>query len=252
MRAVNLIPADQRTSASVAAGRSGGAAYAVLALIAGLALMALLYGLAHHQIASKEGEVAKLQARAQQAQQQASALSAYTSFVAMRQQRVKAVEALVDSRFDWAHVMHEFGRVIPAGASLTSLQGAVGTGAGGTSAASSSGSAASSSSGAAGAAGPASATPPGSVPTFQLTGCARSHSVVANTLNRLRLIDGVSNVSLQSSAKSSTSGAASAGGGGCPPGSADFAATIAFQPLPATAAAGAPGTVTNVSTGASG
>ena len=40
MRAVNLIPADQRGGASVGAGRSQGAAYAVLGLLAGLAVMA--------------------------------------------------------------------------------------------------------------------------------------------------------------------------------------------------------------------
>ncbi len=46
-----------------------------------------------------------------------------------------------------------------------------------------------------------SATPPGSVPTFTLSGCATSQSEVAQTLDRLRLIDGVSEVTLQSSTK---------------------------------------------------
>ncbi len=75
---------------------------------------------------------------------------------------------LVDSRFDWAHVLHEFGRVLPAQASISSLSGTVGSTRRGrelelrqlqpppraptvTS-----------------------ATPPGSVPTFTLTGCATS------------------------------------------------------------------------------
>ena len=47
----------------------------------------------------------------------------------------------------------------------------------------------------------ASATPPGSVPTFTLGGCATSQSEVALTLQRLRLIDGVSKSTLQSSTK---------------------------------------------------
>ena len=50
MRAVNLIPADQRGGAPVGAGRSEGGAYAVLAVIAGLAVMAVLYGKAHHAV----------------------------------------------------------------------------------------------------------------------------------------------------------------------------------------------------------
>ena len=36
-----------------ASGRSGGAAYAVLAVLGGLAILALLYGIAHHQISDR-------------------------------------------------------------------------------------------------------------------------------------------------------------------------------------------------------
>ena len=53
MRAVNLIPAEQRGGASVGAGRSQGAAYAVLGLVAGLAVMVVLYGIARHQVTSR-------------------------------------------------------------------------------------------------------------------------------------------------------------------------------------------------------
>jgi len=45
VRAVNLIPAEQRSGGVVGAGRSGGVAYAVLGALCGLALMALMY---HH------------------------------------------------------------------------------------------------------------------------------------------------------------------------------------------------------------
>ena len=41
-----------------------------------------------------------------------------------------------------------------------------------------------------------SATPPGSVPTVTLTGCATSQTVVADMLQRLRLIDGVKEATL--------------------------------------------------------
>ena len=40
---------------------------------------------------------------------------------------------------------------------------------------------------------------PGSVPTFNLSGCAASQAQVALALDRLRLIDGVSAVTLQAS-----------------------------------------------------
>ena len=193
MRAVNLIPAEQRGGGSVGAGRSGGAAYAVLALVAGLAVMALLYGSAQHQVSSRRSQAASITERAQAAQSAAARLAPYTSFIALRQERTQAVEQLVNSRFDWAHVFHEFGRVFPVDASLSSLTGTIGTATGGASSASA---------GAAGSpAAVASATPPGSVPTFTVSGCATSQTAVAQTLTRLRLMDGVSNVTLQSSTK---------------------------------------------------
>ncbi len=52
MRAVNLIPNDQRKGASVGAGRSEGAAYAVLALLVVIAGLALIYGKATRSISS--------------------------------------------------------------------------------------------------------------------------------------------------------------------------------------------------------
>jgi Tfp pilus assembly protein PilN len=230
MRAVNLIPAEQRGGQQIGAGRSQGAAYAVLLVVAGLALMAFLYGKADHQIASSRAQISSLTARAHQAQLAAERLAPYTSFVALREQRVQAVQTLIDSRFDWAHVFHEFGRVIPRGVSISSLDGTIGP-AGSTGATStSSGASASTSS-------VSSTTPPGSVPTFTISGCATSQPTVALMLQRLRLIDGAANVTLQSS----TAAAASASGsstssGPCPPGGPAFTAQMTFDPLPSTAA----------------
>ena len=169
-------------------------------MVAGLALLALLYGTARHEISSRRAKAASLVAQTQRAQATVAQLAPYTSFLAMREQRVKAVSELAQSRFDWAHAFHELGRVLPADASITSLTGTVG---------SASGSSTSSTSGSTAAASAAvtSATPPGSVPAFTLSGCATSQTEVAQTLNRLRLIDGVSNVTLQSSTKPSASGA---------------------------------------------
>jgi Tfp pilus assembly protein PilN len=257
VRAVNLIPAEQRPGGAVGAGRSGGAAYAVVALVAGLALMALLYGVAHKQISDRQSEVASLQTRAQRAEQQAAALASYTSFVQMRQQRVSAVEGLVDSRFDWAHVMHEFGRVLPAGVALSSLSGTIGSvSPGGAATAKPTASTSGSSSASSPASSGSSVTPPGSVPSFQITGCARTQSNVAQVLTRLRLIDGVSEVTLQASSRGSSSGGGVSGaaGVGCPQTYTNFAATVTFQPLPSATAAVAASAAhaTTVSTGVSG
>jgi hypothetical protein len=245
VRAVNLIPSEQRVGGSVGAGRSGGAAYAVLGMVGGVALLALLYGIADHQISSRQAQVATLNARAQQAQAEAAQLAPYTTFIALRHTRQQAVETLVDSRFDWAHAFHEFGRVLPKSASINSLTGTVGSATPGASGASAGASAAATPAKPAAGSSGASATPPGSVPSFIVAGCANSQTAVADTINRLRLIDGVSSVTLVSSTKSSTGsgGAAGAGCGKLPV----YSLQVAFQPLPATATAAAAATTRTVS-----
>ncbi len=244
MRAVNLIPSeDRRGVGGVGAGRSEGAAYAVLGVLAGLAILAVLYGLARHQVSSRRGQLATVLARAQRAQESTSALSRYTSFIALREQRVQAVEQLVDSRFDWAHALHELGRVMPRGASIASFDGTVGSSTTGASAASSSRTSSAAPTGAAGAA-VSSATPPGSIPTFTLGGCATSQAEVALTLQRLRLIDGVSNVTLQSSTKASGSGS---GSGSCA--GPAFSVQLTFDALPSVPASGKAGAELTSATG---
>ncbi|MFZ2052309.1 MAG: hypothetical protein WB698_09670 [Solirubrobacteraceae bacterium] len=220
MRAVNLIPSEQRRGSVNLSGRSGGAAYVVVGLILGLAVMAVLYGKADHEIGAKQAEATRLSAEAQQAQSEASRLAPYTSFVSLREERLKAVQELANTRFDWAHAMHELGRVVPTKAALSTVTGTVGattvsTGPAAPAAASASKSV-------------ASATPAGSTPTFTITGCATSQSAVALTMNRMRLIDGVSEVSLQSSSKSG-----GAGGAGCPAGDPTFSVQVSFDALPA-------------------
>jgi hypothetical protein len=246
MRAFNLIPTDERGGAGVSAGKSGGSAFVVLGLLGVLAIFALLYGQASRQISSQTGKIATLNAQAQAAQAQAAKLEPYVSFKTMHEQRVQAVDQLVDSRFDWAHAFHELGRVLPPDeVALTSLTGTIGSSGGSTSAgadtaagagskaAAATGATTSSSSAAStSSSSVASATPAGSVPTFTLAGCATSQSMVALTLDRLRLIDGVSEVTLQSSTKppKAAGGKSSGGSGSCT--GATFAMEVTFDPLP--------------------
>lgn len=222
MRAVNLIPSEQRRGSVNLSGRSGGAAYVVLGLILGLAAMALLYGQADHEIGAKQAEASRLTAEAQQASSEASRLAPYTSFVSMREERLKAVQELANTRFDWAHAMHELGRVIPSEAALETVDGTVGSATDSASTSATPATATASKT-------VSSATPAGSTPNFTITGCATSQSTVALTMNRLRLIDGVSEVSLQSSTKGGGSS------GGCPAGDPAFAVQVSFDALPAPA-----------------
>jgi Tfp pilus assembly protein PilN len=253
MRAVNLIPAEQRSGGvtGIDAGKSQGAAYVVLGLLGGLALLALLYGMASHQVESRRAEVARVTAQAQQTQAQASRLAPYTSFVALREQRVQSVSQLVNSRFDWAHLMHEVGRVLPASVSVASLDGTVGSATGtGASAGGAATSGAGASSAAGGSSSATSATPPGSVPSFTLSGCALTQKAVARTLERLRLIDGVTDVTLESSTKGTGgSGGSSSGSGGCPPHAPTFTLQFSLAALPTLPASGPVGSTATASTG---
>jgi Tfp pilus assembly protein PilN len=236
MRAVNLIPDEQRGRSARGTGRSEGGAYAVLALLGGLAVLALLYGTARHQISSRRAQTATLASQTQRAQTTAGQLAPYASFLALREQRMQAVSALVDSRFDWAHALHELGRVLPPGASISSLSGTIG------SASSATGAPVSAGASGAKAGAVTSATPPGSVPIFTLNGCATSQTQVALTLERLRLIDGVGEVTLQSSTKAGGSGAAGGGGssGTCVGSDPAFTVQVSFDPLPAASALSRP------------
>jgi Tfp pilus assembly protein PilN len=235
MRAVNLIPSEQRSGGTVGT-RSNGAAFVVLGLLAGLVLMAGLYGIARHQVSSRTSQVTELTAQAQQAQARAQALAPYASFMAMREQRLQAVSQLVGDRFDWSHALHEIGRVLPYDASLSSVQGTIGTTSGSTSSAAPPASALTTTPAAstktAASTSVASATPPGATPTFTIAGCAVSQSEVARTLVRLHQMDGVSNVVLQSSTKAGST----AGSGTCPSGDPAFSVQVTFQPLPSPAA----------------
>jgi Tfp pilus assembly protein PilN len=243
MKAVNLIPSEQRSGGAVGA-RSGGAVFLVLGLLGGFVVLALLYGLSRHQLESRRAEAATLTKRAQEIKAQATQLAPYTAFMAMREQRLQAIAQLVGSRFDWSSAMGELSRVLPGDVALTTLQGTIASAAA-TSAVSapSTANAKTAASGSASASAVSSATPPGATPTFTLGGCAASQTVVAQVLVRLRLISGVSSVTLQSSTKSGSSGS---GGGACPSEDPVFNIQVSFQPLPAAPALSteAPGSTT--------
>jgi Tfp pilus assembly protein PilN len=232
MRAVNLIPSDQRSGGTVGA-RSGGAVFLVLGLLVGLVVLAALYGSSHHQLQSRRAEAATLDTRAQQVQAQAQALAPYASFMALREQRLHSIAQLIGGRFDWSNVMGELSRVLPSDISLSTLTGTVGPASASTSTKAPAPAAASASTSAASPV--SSATPPGATPSFTLGGCAASQAVVAQMLVRLRLISGVSSVALQSSTKPGGGGSSSSTSSGPCPGNAPvFSVVVAFEPLPTT------------------
>ncbi len=221
MRAINLVPAEERRGGGAAGGRSGGAAYVLLGLLAVLVVVVSFYTLEKRSIGEKRTELATIEAQAAGAESQAAELASFVQFAGLRAKRTQTVTSLAASRFDWSHALTELARVIPPNVSLTSLQGtvapgvAVKAGAGGSSS------------------GLRSAL---AVPAIEMVGCTTSQKSVARMLTRMRLIDGVTRVSLQSSVKPETAGSGGAGGSpadGCKQvdgGSPKFALVVFFDP----------------------
>lgn len=211
MRAVNLIPAEERRGAGGAAGRSGGAAHLLVGVLAVLTLLVGFYTLEKRSVADKRGQVVALENQAVTAESQAAELSSYVQFAGLRARRTATVSSLAASRFDWAHALRELARVIPPSTWLTSLQGTVAPGV------AVKGGAAGATSGLRGAI---------AVPAVEIVGCTTDQTAVARMMTRMRLIDGVTRVSLQSSVKAD----AAVGGGGASGGSGDCRGGVAKSP----------------------
>ena len=202
MRAINLIPAEERKGAGGAAGRSGGAVHV---LLGGLVLLVLLMGaytLSGREITEKRAELATVQAEATDLRAAAARLDGYEQFAALRERRVQTVASIAGSRFDWAHALRELARVTSGEAWLTSVTGTVSPGV--------------SISGAGGASALRGALP---LPALELTGCTPTQDAVARMMSRLRQVDGVARVSLESSAKAGEGAGGGGPGGDCRQGS---------------------------------
>jgi Tfp pilus assembly protein PilN len=198
MKAVNLIPGEERRGGS-AGGRSAGATYAVLGVLAVLVLMAAAWTLTGKKVHDRRAELSRVEQQASAAEAQASRLAAYSAFSDLRKKRAETVASIARSRFDWAHVMHEVARVIPSDTHLTSLSGSV-----------------SPSVTADGAGSGLSLRGSNPGPAVDIVGCAVGQAGVSRIMSRLRLIDGVQHVTLAQSTKNESTGAtagASSGSG---------------------------------------
>ena len=201
MRAVNLIPAEERRGAGGVAGRSGGAVYVILGGLTLLVLMMGAYLATGRSLNDKRAELARSKQAADAAEAKASQLSAYTNFAQLRAKRVETVRSLTASRFDWAFALREVSRVVPEDAWLTSLTGTVAPGINVDGGGTQTGSLRSSV----------------QAPAVEISGCTTSQSAVATMMARMRLIDGVQRVGLASSEKTDSAtggGGAAVGGGG--------------------------------------
>jgi len=198
MRSINLVPIEERRGAGGAGGRSGGAAYVLLGLLAVLVVVVSFHTLAKRSVGEKRAEVSTLETQAAGTEAQASELASFVQFAGLRATRTQTISSLAASRFDWSHAVRELARVIPSNVWITGLQGTV---APGVSLKSSAGGQTS---------GLRAALP---VPAVELVGCTTDQNSVARMLTRMKLIDGVIRVALQSSVKGEDTGKSGGGGG---------------------------------------
>jgi Tfp pilus assembly protein PilN len=210
MRAVNLLPADQRRGGS-SPGRSGPAVYVVLGALAALVVFVGAYVLSANEVNSNRSQLAQAQQEAVSLEQQAAAFKPYHEFASLSQTRVQTVNQLADSRFDWERVMRELAQALPGDVWLTSLTGTVAPGV--------------NLEGASGGAATGSLRSALPLPAVEMVGCTESQAAVSRVMARLRTLNGVQRVSLAASEKAESAGAVSNAGASstdCRNGSSSF------------------------------
>jgi Tfp pilus assembly protein PilN len=220
VRPVNLIPNEER-SGERKPMRGGPLAYIVVGALAAAVLGVAMLVVTDNRIADSKAEITKLEGETTGLEARAQALSAYTQFHSLRQQRVATVAGLADSRFDWQRVMRELALILPDNVWLTNLTGTAAPGVSVEGAAS-----VGLRSGVAG-------------PALEMSGCASSQDAVAGFVQALKEIDGVTRVGMQSSALGSSGGASSgsAASGTCQTQDfiAQFQMVVAFDAAPVAA-----------------
>ena len=106
MKAVNLIPVEQRRGATTA-GKSGGATYALVGVLAlAVALLAALT-VVKGQVSDKEAQANALEAQATAVEARAGRLASYQAFNALVKKRTASVQGLASARFDWGRTLEQ-------------------------------------------------------------------------------------------------------------------------------------------------
>jgi Tfp pilus assembly protein PilN len=185
MKAVNLLPPDQRGAAkatAVSVAQPGGnGAYAVLGALAIGVVAVAGYVLTSNTVKERQAQLDGLTAREQAAMAKVGDLKPYADFASLANSRVATVKDLAGRRFDWENALRDLSRVIPANVTLSSLNGTVSTENGGT--------------------GGSALRSAINAPAITIAGCTDTQRDVAKLMARLRTVDGVTRVSLSKSEK---------------------------------------------------
>ena len=186
MKAVNLIPSDQRRAK--ASGEMSGGAYGVLGVLAVLLVMAVAYVMSTNSVNDNKSKAAAARQEADAAEAKTKQLGSFTDFASIKDQRLAAVTAAAQTRFDWERLMRELSRVMPDGSWVSTTTASV-TGEG------------------VGTASTATADPLAvAVPKANLVGCTPRQSEVARMMVRLEQMYRVTDVALNESTQEQAGG----------------------------------------------
>jgi Tfp pilus assembly protein PilN len=235
VKAVNLIPVEARKGVHADVRALRGPGTIVVGVLLAVLGMVTLYVMSSNKVSQSRNQLAGLQQELSQTQSLATRLSGYTQFAALAKARVQTVQEIASGRFAWDQALSDLSKVVPANTSLTSVSATVSP---------TSGSSGTSSAG--GLRGDI------ANPAFELSGCTATQDDVARLMSQLRLMRGVSRVTLADAVKS-PAGAAPAPSSsstgsptGCGANAPTFDLVVFFQPLatvvaPAVGATGAAG-----------
>lgn len=188
MRAINLVPADSRPG-RVNGGKSGGAVYGVLGVLAFLLLGLSVLAMSKRSEATANQELATIRQSTQAYDTVASQFSSFESAASQATQRISTVRGLAEARFDWAGTLRDLSRLVPADTQIYSLSASV---------------SAASGSGSGGAASQFRSAIDS--PAVSMTGCSKNHTSVANLVNQLQAMRRVTNVTLEKSERKPATG----------------------------------------------
>jgi Tfp pilus assembly protein PilN len=219
MRAVNLVPSDRGGGGVRSATPVQASIYVLIGFLAGVLGLVTLYVLAQNKLSAGQAQLAAVQQQASQEQSLAARLTSYTQFATLAGARVATVQGIAGARFDWHLALADLAKVVPPTIALQTFAGTVAPGA----------TAGTSGSGVGASAGLRSQV---ATPAVEISGCGASQDDVARLMADLRVMDGVTRVTLGASQKSDTS-TGSDSGQGCPPGKPAFDLVVFYSPLPA-------------------
>ena len=208
MRAVNLIPSEQRRAKPT--GKASGAAYIVVGVLAVFLVMAVAYVLTSNTVNENETKAAEAKQEADALEAQAAALGSFTNFATIKDQRLASVVTTAQTRFDWERLMREVSMIMPEGSWLRTTSASVLGEESPT-------------------ADPAASAAGGVLnPTATFVGCTKKQSEVATLMVRMGHLHRATDVKLNQSAVETADGEASIDSCGS---LYQFDVTVSFEPV---------------------